>query len=47
MFIASARAVAGQNSETQLNEGLLCPTQTDILMTKIAIAIKVCEIKFS
>jgi len=46
MFIAAARAVAGQVTQTELDSGLLYPPQADILQTEIAAAEPVAGIIF-
>ncbi len=46
MFIAAARAVAGQVTQAELESGLLYPPQAEILETEIATADRVAEVIF-
>jgi malate dehydrogenase (oxaloacetate-decarboxylating)(NADP+) len=43
MFIVAARAVADEVTPTELDSGLLYPSQRDILATEIAVAVKVAD----
>ena len=47
MFIAAARAVAGQVTQAELDSGLLYPPQSDILQTEIETAERVAEVIFA
>jgi malate dehydrogenase (oxaloacetate-decarboxylating)(NADP+) len=47
MFIAAARAVAEQVTESELNTGLIYPPQSDILKTEIHAAQRVAEVVFA
>ena len=46
LFITAATAVAGQVTRAELGSGLLYPPQSNILQTKIATAVRVCEVIF-
>jgi malate dehydrogenase (oxaloacetate-decarboxylating)(NADP+) len=47
MFIAAARAVAGQVTQAELEAGLLYPPQGNILETEVAAARRVAEVVFN
>ena len=46
LFITAATAVAGQVTRAELGSGLLYTPQSNILQTKIATAVRVCEVIF-
>jgi len=47
IFVAAARAVAEQVTQSEMDSGLLYPPQSNILQTEINVAVKVAEVIFA